>query len=330
MNDNLKKRIDWLDIAKGITIFCIVLGHIVENKIIYTILYSFHLPIFMFISGYLYKKRKIGEFAKRKFKSVMVPYLFFGILEILYFYMFEVNYREYTPIKESFLGLITGNYDWLDFNTHLWYLPFFFMVSNIYNILENIFDNDRIPRIIFLIIAVLGIFIKIPNLPFSINRFELMAYFALGDFISSKVDLDKAFSKCERKKLKMCSLISFIVVITMNICKANKFGLEYIIGTLGINGILMVSYLLNNKSKVMTDVGKDTLVILCIHGPIYRVIIKVISILFKISTDIIRKSVLLSSGIAILDIAICLIIYKLLEKTIPWSIGKNKIRNKRK
>lgn len=122
-------------IAKGLATIFIVLGHIDTNKII---LYSFHLQIFMFVSGYLYKERNIGEFAKRKFKTVIIPYLFFGILEILYFYIVEARFRDYIPIKESILGLVTGNYDWLGFNVHLWYLPFFFVVCNMYNILENL------------------------------------------------------------------------------------------------------------------------------------------------------------------------------------------------
>lgn len=125
-------------IAKGLATIFIVLGHIYTNKIAHTILYSFYLQVFMFVSGYLYKERNIGEFAKKKFKTVIIPYLFFGILEILYFYIVEARFRDYIPIKESILGLVTGNYDWLGFNVHLWYLPFFFVVCNMYNILENL------------------------------------------------------------------------------------------------------------------------------------------------------------------------------------------------
>ena len=65
--------INWLDITKGITIMFIVFGHIFINKIAYTVLYSFRLQIFMLVSGYLYKKRNIGDFAKRKLKTVIIP-----------------------------------------------------------------------------------------------------------------------------------------------------------------------------------------------------------------------------------------------------------------
>ena len=324
-----EKRVNWLDIAKGLAIIFIVLGHIYTNKIAYTILYSFHLQIFMFVSGYLYKKRNIGEFAKRKFKTVIIPYLFFGILEILYFYIVEARFRDYIPIKESILGLVTGNYDWLGFNVHLWYLPFFFAVCNMYNILENLFGGGKTPRMIFLVLAILGIFIKLPNLPFSINRWELMAYFALGEFVRSKIDLNELFMKKSKNKIICCSLISMLLVVVMNIFNFNKYGLEYIVGTLGILFVMTLSYLMDSKDKILGKIGKCTLIILCIHGPIYRILIKVFSIIVKSSTDAVRQNIICALVITFVDIAICYYVYKFLCKYIPWSVGKGKLRGEK-
>lgn len=44
------KRLDWVDIAKGIAIILMVIGHEVENKSIYALIFSFHMPLF-FILG---------------------------------------------------------------------------------------------------------------------------------------------------------------------------------------------------------------------------------------------------------------------------------------
>lgn len=184
--------------------------------------------------------------------------------------------------------------------------------------------GDKTPRIIFLLLAILGIFIKLPNLPFSINRWELMVYFALGEFTRSRVDIDKLLKEKSKNKIVICSLILLILLIVMNMLNFNKFGLEYIVGILGITFVITVSYLLNNKDKILGKIGKCTLIILCIHGPIYRILIKICSIVVKRSTDIVRQNILYALIITFVDIAICYCIYKFLDKYLPWSVGKGK------
>ena len=47
----MKKRIEFIDIAKGIAIICIILGHLGSNQI-NRIVFTFHVPIFFIITGY--------------------------------------------------------------------------------------------------------------------------------------------------------------------------------------------------------------------------------------------------------------------------------------
>lgn len=180
---------------------------------------------------------------------------------------------------------------------------------------------------IFSVLAILGIFIKIPNLPFSINRWELIAYFALGEFVRSKINLNELFMKKSKNKIMCYSLISMLLVIVMNIFNFNKYGFEYIVGILGILFVMTLSYFLDNKDKILEKIGKCTLIILCIHGPIYRILIKVFSIIVKNSTDVIRQNIIYALIITFVDIAICYYVYKFLCKYIPWSVGKNSNKN---
>ena len=51
-------RISFIDQLKGITILLVVIGHLIEHNagrdnFLWTFIYSFHMPLFMFISGYL-------------------------------------------------------------------------------------------------------------------------------------------------------------------------------------------------------------------------------------------------------------------------------------
>lgn len=55
MND---LRISYIDQLKGIAILLVVLGHVIgynncEDSFLWRFIYSFHMPLFMFISGYV-------------------------------------------------------------------------------------------------------------------------------------------------------------------------------------------------------------------------------------------------------------------------------------
>ena len=85
-------RIVWIDIAKAICIILVAIGHYIPDThpIWYgemrSIIYSFHMPLFMFASGYVYiatkKEIAYSNFIWRKVKRLMVPYLTVSILVV--------------------------------------------------------------------------------------------------------------------------------------------------------------------------------------------------------------------------------------------------------
>ena len=52
-----KKRLQYLDIARGIGMICIILGHL-GNDTINRIVYPFHVPLFFLIAGYFINEKK--------------------------------------------------------------------------------------------------------------------------------------------------------------------------------------------------------------------------------------------------------------------------------
>ena len=73
-------RKTWIDIAKGIGILCVVAGHtaLVKNKVAWSLIYSFHMPIFFVVAGYCYdsgRYKTFREYFVRKCKVLVWPYL---------------------------------------------------------------------------------------------------------------------------------------------------------------------------------------------------------------------------------------------------------------
>lgn len=84
-----------LDLLKAFAIFCVVWGHSIQyfgrsswffDNPVFAFIYSFHMPLFMFISGYFSLsafKRKPIDFFRHKFMQLLLPCLSWGL--IMYF-----------------------------------------------------------------------------------------------------------------------------------------------------------------------------------------------------------------------------------------------------
>uniref|UniRef100_UPI001C2F5592 acyltransferase family protein n=1 Tax=Micrococcus sp. GbtcB5 TaxID=2824750 RepID=UPI001C2F5592 len=57
-------RVEWIDTAKGMGIFLVILGHTGSlGGRITNYIYSYHMPLFFFLSGYLFSVGKYSNFA---------------------------------------------------------------------------------------------------------------------------------------------------------------------------------------------------------------------------------------------------------------------------
>lgn len=84
----MKDRAAYIDTAKGILIVLMQIGHIWNVGIIRDFIYSFHMLAFFIISGILFKNsssliKPLGIALLGKIWSLLVPYWFFAIFEIL-------------------------------------------------------------------------------------------------------------------------------------------------------------------------------------------------------------------------------------------------------
>ncbi len=90
--DKLTNRHVAIDIAKAICIVLVVIGHYNPEgaplwySTLHDVIYTFHMPLFMFASGYVYiatlKNASYGNFLLRKAKRLLVPYVVTSILVI--------------------------------------------------------------------------------------------------------------------------------------------------------------------------------------------------------------------------------------------------------
>ena len=75
-------RLRFVDIAKGISIICIILGHLGIHNIT-RVVFTFHVPIFFLITGYFIRvKEGVRDFAVKKARTLLVPYFVTSLVMI--------------------------------------------------------------------------------------------------------------------------------------------------------------------------------------------------------------------------------------------------------
>ena len=80
-NLNNSLRIHWIDIAKGLAILCVFLGHTQSTpSAVSNYIYLFHMPVFFLLSGYCFSnRRKFVDFIVNKARTLLVPVLTLGM-----------------------------------------------------------------------------------------------------------------------------------------------------------------------------------------------------------------------------------------------------------
>lgn len=88
---------------KTIGIYLIVLGHMFPKPGTIFI-YSFSVPLFFFISGFLFSRSEtFGSFLIKNIKSLIVPYLFINVICLFVLLCFNADFSMQDSLK-SLLG----------------------------------------------------------------------------------------------------------------------------------------------------------------------------------------------------------------------------------
>lgn len=125
-NCNPQKRIEWIDRCRGIAILMVVAGHILDEGLLKQWIYSFHMPLFFFLTGVILNEKgdkyeSASAFLRKKVCTLIYPYFTFSFLSLLYRLVFE----------KALVG--RGILYTLTFNgiAVLWFLPALFIAETV-------------------------------------------------------------------------------------------------------------------------------------------------------------------------------------------------------
>ena len=274
-------RINWIDIAKGMAIIFVVIGHVVasyhnvhlyEDSFLFNFsnqfVYSFHMALFMMLSGILVGKqakqgRRGGYYSK--IIAYGIPYVAFSFVLWSFKMIFSNNVNKTLTFQDLFLIPIYP----ISFMWFLYALLIMVLVQIcIGGHKSQTFKacHVMLALILFLIRPYLGDaleFIRFNDLVVS-DVMKNYVYFLLGVYGSQLILSTK-------QKRPFLFIVFGVLLIAGNVAKYLQIGFtqssvfKLIIAIVGSYCIMLLSQILS-KSRILEYLGKNSLPIYVLHG----------------------------------------------------------------
>ena len=169
----LSRRVQYVDIAKGIGIILVVMGHndfALISPFAHKLIYSFHMPMFFFMSGMFFKPDvPFWTFLGNRFNRILKP--FFSILLLIYFASLSFSKISIVMASRRLLKAMYGSGFYIDW-VQLWFLPHLFAVSLFAYLFFRLTRHIHPPQLRWVLLAVLyivGVLVMKLFWPFELN-----------------------------------------------------------------------------------------------------------------------------------------------------------------
>lgn len=296
----MKNRNTTIDVAKGLGIILVVLGHnwiALDNRELFRVIFSFHMPLFFFLSGIFLKESDcFSKFLLLKASALLKPY-FVILIAWSFVTLFLTIMKDRASILDTqyFLGLVwgTGNTIAIGWKP-LWFLPHLFVTLSfalmILKLLQSTVNRRLWLGLTSCVLLSVGIYSisffwhpstiqpslininSLPGLPWSIDLTPLTAGFILFGYLLRDQINTIAFNSIN-------FTISMVIFISLHYYFDDTVDLSLrvysgpVISTLqiilGIYIVISIAALLQRYTmiqKTLSYVGAGSLFILIFHG----------------------------------------------------------------
>ena len=229
-NNRSMNRIDYIDMSKGIGMLAIIWGHIMLTGWSNALVYSFHIPLFFFLSGMMFDRKKyptFGLFIKRRTKSLLIPYVMFSFVTwVLWASLNILQHNKvnfFRPLLQTVLAQGSGGF--LVHNVPLWFVTCLFVVEALYYLISGLPKWVNIGICIFM--AFIGNYMIRGGhlsfyrlLPWNIEgAMSAILFYAAGNLLMSALTHDQIQGLAKKNlALTLFSIVVLTMVLSISSC----------------------------------------------------------------------------------------------------------------
>lgn len=342
-----RKRIEYVDVAKGIAILSVVVGHTFSaydpGSLLNKFIYSFHMPLFFILSGFFYKPQEFKTAFGKKVKSLLVPYLIIntvrclialyqsGFQKMLTGYLFPALYGNGSTPKIA-LSLFDVKIVGMT-----WFLIAMFMCQVMYLSLEEFSKKYGTPMWILVLITALagmGLNDKV-WLPFSIQpAMGALIFYHVGRLMREKKVLEEPVTAMPVGILVMGAVIWVVAIFHASLgMHANSYH-----GAASILGAIAATYFITQFSKGLYRIpvlggflnwcGRNSIYIYCFHAIDKNVLLSIKRVVLRFFALPSTKGALLFSGMRLLFVLLGALLF-VVVKTLVQEFRRDQKRKKK-
>lgn len=328
------KRIGWVDYGKVIGIYLVVLAHTDLFIPFKNSIYTFLMPVFFFISGYLFSFSRnplYKDFARKRFKQLIIPYIWINIITY-FFWLFlgryfgndiESNILWYDPLINALLGNGFG----LIHNVPIWFLVCLFVVENLFYLIFKVIKYFYVGLLLFIVMAYINYMFNPYLLPFSFNT----AIVAMIFYIFGYIMKEKEFFRKSNVLYLVLSLGVVVLVSDINgrVAMYKNFYNNYFLFLLGgLSGIIFIVNICLYLSSWFKDIywvkylAKNTIIISGFHLMTFSFIKAVMVYILCIPLTVLEEKIGINILFSIISMILCLPVIFIINKYFPFIVGR--------
>ena len=204
----MKKKIDWLAVLQGFSMLLVVIGHITLTNVprdpstpsatgIETAIYTFHMPLFIFISGWLFfytcirKEKSYKDVLVSKLKRLAIPFLAFTLVTTLLKIAFPQLMHRVVDVEEIINTFVLFSSNPLG---EMWFLVVLFELMLLYPVYKFVLKSKTATVIALLAGVLLNRIVPSNLLYFQLYRVCYMLPFFIVGMMCCKYEWQKCLS----------------------------------------------------------------------------------------------------------------------------------------
>jgi acyltransferase len=335
----MKNRIEWIDAAKGLGIFLVVLGHALPSRTaLTTLIFAFHMPLFFFLSGVTAKAATLRSALPSVWglRNIVIPYLFFSIIAIVYLLLTSGNIASYSAwiseLRRMAYGVAGPQY-MMAYDTPLWFFTCLVMIRLCFISITAALPSISLQVACAFMLAVFAhefVFARLNSIAWNLDvAFVGLLFFVAGH--RSRDAISYILDSTNIKILSYTAIASILLAISVAIngrvdMNYRVFGSPIWFYVSAFSGIVVTIEIASRFKYVslLRLLGRASIVIFPLHllfnNPPYFVRQKIAAHVSLITHSDIIAAVIVS----FFEIAACLPVYFAINRWAPFLIGQSR------